>query len=213
MPRERQTFRSSGVGFSGARPPVRSGSGSVLLQVHPLADEFHPVGHPGRIREQFRERLPEDMLHDPLRRGARDVHRAHPGRVVRPAVVRDEDADRRHEPLRDRARLQEAVVGPELAPDGIAVLFALVVEVLRLRVAPEPVHRRYPEVVQDAARDVLGDLDPELDLEPERVEVDDLKRLEPRVRRHEHALRRPVQDGEREPHEPLRAAFSARASP
>ena len=118
--------------------------------------------------------IPRTSSGGPLRRCARDVHRAHPGRVLRPAVSRDEDADRRHEPLRDHARLQEAVVGPELAPDGIAVPFALVVEVLRLRVAPEPVHRRHPEVVQDAARDVLGDLEPELDPEPERVEVDDL---------------------------------------
>lgn len=106
------------------------------------------------------------MLHDPLRRGARNVHRAHPGREVRPAVVRDEYADCRHESLRDH----------------IAVVLALV-EVLRLRVAPEPLHRHHPEVVEDSAGDVLGDLEPEFDLEPERVELDDLERLEPRVRR------------------------------
>ena len=142
------------------------------------------------------------MLDDPLRRDARGVHRAQPRGVVRPAERRGDDSNRRHEALCDDARLEEAVVGVQLASDRVAVVFALAVQMLRLRIPSETVHGHHPEVIEDSAGDVLRDFEPQLDLEAQRVQVDYLEGGKPRVRRHEHAFRRPVQHDEHEPDEP-----------
>ena len=88
--------------------------------------------------------------------------------------------------LRDESDLDEAMVGGQLAPDGVAVLVGLAVEILIARARADLVHGLHPEVVAVGAKRANGLLEGELDFEAQAVEPDDLDRVQTQVRAQEH---------------------------
>ena len=78
------------------------------------------------------------------------------------------------------------MVGGEFAPDGVAVLVGLAVEILIARAGADLVHGHHPEVVAVGAKRANGLLEGELDFEAQAVEPDDLDRVQTEIRAQEH---------------------------
>jgi hypothetical protein len=76
--------------------------------------------------------------------------------------------------LADDSRLDEDVVGVELAPDGVAVLRRRTMEVLVAAAPPPRLHVGHPEVVAERTDQPHRLLERVLDFEAQAVEANDL---------------------------------------
>ena len=106
----------------------------------------------GGIQEEFRHALAQGIGHDQLR------GRYRPGRTVRSQEpkayqTRCGKATARvlKQSLTDDSRLDEDVVGVQLAPDGVAVAGRRAMEVLVAAAAAQRLHVGHPEVVAERA--------------------------------------------------------------
>ena len=84
--------------------------------------------------------------------------------------------------LRDESDLDVAMVGGQLAPDGVAVGVCLAVEILITRAGADLVHGPHPEVVGVGAEGANGLFEGKLNFEAQAVEPDDLDRVQTQVR-------------------------------
>src|SRR5277367_483159 len=117
-----------------------------------------------------------------------------PGRMVRssgaegvPDALREGDGQVLKQSLTDDSRLDEDVVGVQLAPDGVAVFGRRAMEVLVAAAAAQRLHVGHPEMVAERADQPHRLLERMLDLEAQAVEANDLDGRQGGVSAHQQA--------------------------
>ena len=157
------------------------GSGGETESLHPIGilsfdDEFREAVAQGGIQEKFRHALAQRIGHDQL--GGRDAGAdgSQPGAEGVPDTLRKGDGQVLKQSLADHRRLDEDMVGVQLAPDGVAVVAGGAMEVLVAAAAAHGLHLGHPEVVAERADQPHRLLERMLDLEAQAVEANDLTR-------------------------------------
>ena len=97
---------------------------------------------------------------------------------IRPGGAAESNGQVLQQSLGDKAQLDMAFVGRQLAANRLAVTLRLAMRVLRTLPAPDRIHVLHPEVEGIGADGVNGLLETDLDFEPPAIEADDLQRLQ-----------------------------------
>src|SRR5271163_4966070 len=129
-----------------------SGSGGQTEGLHFVGvlsfdDEFREDVAWGGIQEKFRQALAQGIGHDQLRGWDAGPNGAQPGAERVPDELREGDGQILKQSLAYDTRLDEDVVGVELAFDGVAVFERLAMEMLIALAAAHRLHVGHPEVV------------------------------------------------------------------
>src|SRR3984885_13385054 len=110
---------------SGCEPECRH-----FIGVLSFDDEFREDAACGGIQEKFRQAVAQGTGHHQLRGRDSEPDGAQPGAEGVPDGLREGDGEVLKQSLTDDSRLDEDVVGVQLAPDGVAVFGRRAMEVL-----------------------------------------------------------------------------------
>ena len=138
-------------------------------------------------QEKFRERVAKRGSHDQFRGRESRANRAQPRAEGTPHELGEFGGQILKQSLRDDARVNEEMVGVDLAFDGISIVVRFPMQVLVAVASTQPLHVPHPEMIREGADNANRLLEAVFDLEAQAIETNDVDATEGCVGGHQQA--------------------------
>ena len=122
-------------------------------KVNSISQEFRPDWGVFVIREKFGKSISQSDGHDLFGRGKTRADGTNPRAEGAPSQLRNRCREDLEQSLGDETELNVAVIGRQLASDGLAVGWSFHMEILVSAFSPDRRHGGHPEVIGEGADD------------------------------------------------------------